>query len=95
ASKSSLSSFANVTLYRGAMSSSSLYFEDDYNKYHTKIRMFKFYIVLVTNGISVQLEMRQHTKAGDRMIFAKPAKKILSPLFGGKLNLSPGLKVWL
>jgi len=34
------------------MSSSSLYFEDDYNKYHTKIRMFKFYIVLGHEGFS-------------------------------------------
>ncbi|MCJ7602765.1 MAG: hypothetical protein MUO63_14865, partial [Desulfobulbaceae bacterium] len=45
ASKSFRSSFANVTLYRGAMSS-PLYFEDDNNRYHAKIRIFKFYIVL-------------------------------------------------
>ncbi|MBU4261185.1 MAG: hypothetical protein KKC76_04800, partial [Proteobacteria bacterium] len=61
ASKSSLSSFANVTLYRGAMSSSSLYFEDDYNKYHTKIRMFKFYIVLAhragSSPVSVLMQL--------------------------------------
>jgi hypothetical protein len=28
------------------MSSSSLYFEDDYNKYYAKMRKLKFYIVL-------------------------------------------------
>ncbi|OKY74005.1 MAG: hypothetical protein BM485_15400, partial [Desulfobulbaceae bacterium DB1] len=40
--------------------SSSLYFEDDYNKYHAKIRKLKFYIVLGQKTPDVAYRFAKH-----------------------------------